>query len=90
MPEYLVRFDQRLDYQPDHPKAKRVVDALCVNSHSPEGAVTHALRVTRGPGTVISVRLVEETDEEAASVRMQVTAPVPIGPVEGEPIVLNA
>ena len=65
MPEYLVRFDQAVQYQPDHPKVHKRITAICVAAPTMEAAVTHALRVTRGAGAVESVVDVQDAPDEA-------------------------
>lgn len=82
MPEYLVRFDQEVQYQPDHPNVNKRTSGLCVNAPTPEAAITHALRVTRGAGAVVSVVDVNDAPEEAAMVRMLLTVPpnLPVDP----------
>lgn len=53
MPKYLVKFPNPVQYLPDHFNGRDVTE-LVVNTSSVSGAITHALRVTRGdPGEMI-------------------------------------
>ena len=60
MPTFLVRFDQPVIDQPEHPLARREVQELEVHAPSAEDAKMHAIRVTVGPGHITEV--VEKVD----------------------------
>ena len=82
MPEYFVEFSGVVIYQPDHPKVARPITGLCVNAASPNSALQHAIRTTRGDAEV-SVVLLTEADPakvDAARTLLPYTPPVPIVP----------
>ena len=63
MPEYLVEFDRPVWYQPDHPKARRETQAVIVAAPDGTKAQTHAIRVTRGEGSVIMVYPIDQAPQ---------------------------
>lgn len=77
MPEYLVRFDQPMRYQPDHPLVNLITPSLTVHAPTAEDAVMHAMRVTRGAGRIVSVCDVAESPEEAKAVSLSLTGKIP-------------
>lgn len=79
MAEYLVRFDRPVAYQPEHPRViHKWVSALVCGAPTPEDAVQHAIRVTLGPGRVISVVDIHDAPEEAAAVKLLISARTPL------------
>jgi len=79
VPRYLVRFSEPIWYLPDHPKARRLTTDLIVNAETPKQAETHALRVTRGAGEVVSCAVTEDRPQ-----------PVVETPPVGETVVVHA
>lgn len=54
MPRFLIRFNQPVDYQPDHPVSRRLgITELLVSAPTLDHAKAHALRVTRGEGVIV-------------------------------------
>lgn len=64
MPTYLVAFSGPVWDQPDNPLACREVMALAVHAPTPQGAQTHAIRVTRGEAEVVQVVPIEEASPD--------------------------
>ena len=89
MPEFLVRFDSVLAYQPEHPRVvNKAIRALVVNAPTAEDAVWHAMRVTLGAGRVVSVVAATDAPEEAAAVKMLISqrTPIPEEPICAAPV----
>ena len=84
MPEFLIEFDRPVWYQPDHPKARRETQAVIANAPTPQAALTHAIRVTRGEGEVSQVYPIEEAPEALVAIARAVfTLPMVIDPATG-------
>ena len=84
MPEFLVAFDRPVWYQPDHPKARRETQAVIANAPTPQAALTHAIRVTRGEGEITQVYPIEEAPEALVAIARAVfTLPMVIDQVTG-------
>jgi hypothetical protein len=65
MPQYLVRFERPVVYQPDHPTACQTITELVVSGASDgPAAIAHALRTTRGDGGAVSAHLVGVPQQE--------------------------
>lgn len=55
MPRFPIRFDQPVDYLPDNLRGRRMgITELLVSAPTLLHAQAHAIRVTRGPGTVVT------------------------------------
>ena len=55
MPRFRVTFDDLIWYLPDHPRGRQQVTELIVNAPTAKLAEVHALRVTRGGASILSV-----------------------------------
>lgn len=69
MPSFCVTFDRSMTYLPGH-RAERPLQELYVRADDPESARDHAIRVTQGPGRVVSV---VEGDPPVVSASVEVT-----------------
>jgi hypothetical protein len=64
VPEYLVRFERPVIYQPDHPTAcQEILELVVAGAADGTAAIAHALRTTRGDGGAITAQLMGVTQE---------------------------
>lgn len=75
MPEYVVQFSQPVQYQPDHPRVNQISEILLVHAPTADDAKTHALRVTRGAGEILSVLPASQAPEAVDQVRAETPRP---------------